>query len=354
MKKKYEYYGNKTLGGGTWLNDDNFSKISDSPYSNEIIKKFETMVWQDICRTGIQNKIKRFYVLNIGSGREALALQNLGAKYVDFLDKSKSNCKKMNNLKNDPNSKIREIYNLDICSNKFKKVKKKYDFIYLNGVLHHTKNPHLALKNLCKKLNKNGILWLYLYQMGSAYNIYRILQRKIFSKSKIKHKFIYSYLSKKFTPRLVEREMDDLGCEYMHIYPIKFYTELFKKFGLKIIYTKDVFEKIKPSIRLSFHSCLCAIKIDRVIKNTKLKRMDNVNFLKSSFYEKEDKETIINLNIKYKKILKILSKKGSKKKFLRIIALLTTKKKNYLHLDSYENKKKDLIDTFNKIYNLLK
>jgi hypothetical protein len=82
--------------------------------------------------------------------------------------------------------------------------------------------------------------------------------------------------------------------------------------------------------------------------------MDNVNFLKSSFYEKEDKETIINLNIKYKKILKILSKKGSKKKFLRIIALLTTKKKNYLHLDSYENKKKDLIDTFNKIYNLLK
>ena len=90
------------------------------------------------------------------------------------------------------------------------------------------------------------------------------------------------------------------------------------------------------------------------IKNTKLKRMYNVNFLKSTFYEKEDKETIINLNIKYKKILKILSKKGSKKKFLRIIALLTNKKKNYLHLDSYENKKIDLIDTFNKIYNLLK
>ena len=57
MKKKYEYYGNKTLGGGTWLSDDNFSKISDSSYSNEIIKKFETIVWQDICRTGIQNKI---------------------------------------------------------------------------------------------------------------------------------------------------------------------------------------------------------------------------------------------------------------------------------------------------------
>lgn len=164
--------------------------------------------------------------MNVGSGREALALKKLGAKYVDFIDKSKSNCEKLNNLKKDQISKINDIYNIDICTDRFKKIKKKYDFIYLNGVLHHTRNPLLALKNLREKLNKKGILWLYLYQMGSAYNIYRKLQRKIFSKSKIQHKLIYSYLSKKFTPRIVEREMDDLGCEYMHIYPIQFYIKL--------------------------------------------------------------------------------------------------------------------------------
>jgi len=43
----------------------------------------------------------------------------------------------------------------------------KFDFIYCQEVLHHTKNPKLGVKNLSKILRANGILAIYVYRKKS-------------------------------------------------------------------------------------------------------------------------------------------------------------------------------------------
>jgi 2-polyprenyl-3-methyl-5-hydroxy-6-metoxy-1,4-benzoquinol methylase len=60
-----------------------------------------------------------------------------------------------------------------------------FDFIWCNGVLHHTTKPSEGFKNLVKKLNRNGIILIGLY---NKYGRIRTLIRK----------YIYRILGKKY------------------------------------------------------------------------------------------------------------------------------------------------------------
>ena len=56
-----------------------------------------------------------------------------------------------------------------------------FDFIWCNGVLHHTKDPYLAFKTFIKSLKKNGYVLIGLYnKFGRARTIIRKYLSKIF------------------------------------------------------------------------------------------------------------------------------------------------------------------------------
>jgi len=56
-----------------------------------------------------------------------------------------------------------------------------FDFIWCNGVLHHTKSPYLAFKTLIKSLKKNGYVLIGLYnRFGRLRTIIRKYLTKIF------------------------------------------------------------------------------------------------------------------------------------------------------------------------------
>lgn len=144
-------YGNFTLGGGSWLRNS-FKSINKNPYNNKIISKFITVIWQDINRMKLSKKIHNKTVLNVGSGREAMAFERIGVKNVFLVDKSYQNIKNIRFFNKINNTKIIP-YHLDICSKNFIKKKFKYDLAYLNGVIHHSKNVKIFLKNVKKKLS---------------------------------------------------------------------------------------------------------------------------------------------------------------------------------------------------------
>ena len=62
-----------------------------------------------------------------------------------------------------------------------------FDFIWCNGVLHHTKDPYLAFKTFTKSLKKNGYVLIGLYnKFGRARTIIRKYLSKIFGLKIIK------------------------------------------------------------------------------------------------------------------------------------------------------------------------
>jgi SAM-dependent methyltransferase len=70
-----------------------------------------------------------------------------------------------------------------------------FDFIWCNGVLHHTENPYFGFLNIAKKLKKNGLILIGLYnRFGRIRTIFRKYFYKIFGK---KFLFIFDpYLRK--------------------------------------------------------------------------------------------------------------------------------------------------------------
>lgn len=350
MTKMYnQVYGKFSTASGVWLKNKSYKNSKENIFTDEIIETYETKVLQDLMRMNLEKKIKDMSVMDVGSGRHSLALERLGAKKIDLVDISKANYVRMKKFIS-KNKTIIKNFNNDICSSSFKIWKRKYDLIYLDGVIQHTKSPAIALNNLCDKLDKNGIIYLYFYQFGNPLNIHRDIARKIFLKKKIKITESISFFKNKYKPKIVDSIIDNLGCDYCHILPSSYYLDLMKSLGFKMYWSKDIYNR-KPSIRISRRSCLSAFR------KTQKKNLKNFNYLrrKMSFdlydfknYHKEDEKLIKNINkLKYI-LINLVEKKISKKKSLEIINLFISQILTENLLDNYKMKSKNLEKTFKK------
>jgi 2-polyprenyl-3-methyl-5-hydroxy-6-metoxy-1,4-benzoquinol methylase len=112
-----------------------------------------------------------------GSGRYSNALLRFGAKKVIGIDGGKlgiSLAKK--NYKNKKlNFKQENILNTSIKSSKF-------DFVFCNGVLHHTSDLYRGLKEILRICKPNGFIWLYLYGTGGSFWYLRKLMNNFMKK----------------------------------------------------------------------------------------------------------------------------------------------------------------------------
>ena len=166
----------------------NFYKESPFPNYKDTDNKFTILEKGD--RNPLSAQFKKFIgykkkVLEVGCGTGQLSIYfSIGTNNEVFgLDPTIESLYLANNF-----SKKNKIDNINfINADIFDDVLKKdiFDFIWCNGVLHHTKDPYGAFKILIKSLKKNGYVLIGLY---NKYGRIRTLCRK----------YIFKIFGKKF------------------------------------------------------------------------------------------------------------------------------------------------------------
>ena len=341
MKNYNQIYGNLSFGTGNWMKKKLFRKSLKNPYAKKVIHSYKKQILKDFKRMKVLNKLKNFSVMDVGTGRQSLAILNMGAKSVDHYDISLNNVRKFK--KEIKSYKNISSLNADICEKNFNK-NKKYDLIYLQGVIQHTRNPYKALNNLADATKKDGIIWLYHYQCTSLSYLYIFTLRQIFSKKTLPN--LKKELKKiGISFKTIDNLMDDLGCDYMHLYNPKFYKINLEKSGFKQFYKKDVMD-IDNGINCNVNkpTCLTAYKKIRYIKNSK-KKYKPLNIFDYQNYQHMFKSYIKNINEIKRKIIYHSKSKSIKEKIDLCKPLLN----GYISFSfKKKNKIEKLIDNFEK------
>lgn len=151
-------------------NDFNIETITNESY--DLIKQ---RLPQDL----IENNIIGKSVLDMGcgSGRYSIALAKAGAKNVIGIDLQAESFELAQKwcIENNVEVKFQEgnVLSMSFADNHF-------DFIFCNGVLHHTDSIRRGLEELSRVLKPYGKAFLYLYGAGGIFWKTRAMLRKIF------------------------------------------------------------------------------------------------------------------------------------------------------------------------------
>ena len=95
-----------------------------------------------------------------GNGRYTLALKSLGLKKITGVDISQNSIELAKKMSPFPKNEVRfvqgSVLNLPFKDDSF-------DFVFCNGVLHHTESTEKGLSEIFRVSKPGGICWLYLY-----------------------------------------------------------------------------------------------------------------------------------------------------------------------------------------------
>ena len=152
-------------------NDDK-SSINQKGDNNYLARQFKNFIGfdKDILEVGCGTGQLSLY-FSIGNNNRVYALDPTLASIKLGKDFAKKN--KIDNVK---------FVNADIFDDVFNN--ETFDFIWTNGVLHHTKNPKLAFDITSKYLKKNGYILVGLYnKYGRARTLFRRFLYKFFGKA---------------------------------------------------------------------------------------------------------------------------------------------------------------------------
>ena len=156
--------------------DDDRASILEKGDKNVLANQFKKYI-------GLNKK-----VLEVGCGTGQLAnFFSIGTNnQIVGLDPTINSLKLAKKFADQNNISNISFINADIFDDVL--VDEYFDFIWCNGVLHHTKNPYLAFKILIKSLKKNGYVLIGLYnKIGRLRTIFRKYLFKIFGKKMIKY-----------------------------------------------------------------------------------------------------------------------------------------------------------------------
>ena len=156
--------------------DDDRASILEKGDKNVLANQFKKYI-------GLNKK-----VLEVGCGTGQLAnFFSIGTNnQIVGLDPTINSLKLAKKFADQNNISNISFINADIFDDVL--VDEYFDFIWCNGVLHHTKNPYLAFNILIKSLKKNGYVLIGLYnKIGRLRTIFRKYLFKIFGKKMIKY-----------------------------------------------------------------------------------------------------------------------------------------------------------------------
>lgn len=149
---------------------DKWERNEDLAFKETLNEKSEINKWilnrngfnnTDDLKKFLYNK-KRILDAGCGNGRVTALLRNNAPKEAEVIgvdlvssEVAKSNFEKYS-IKNIKVMKKNLLEDLSDSG--------KFDFIYCQEVLHHTEDPYKSFQNLCRLLNKNGEIAIYVYK----------------------------------------------------------------------------------------------------------------------------------------------------------------------------------------------
>ena len=169
VNKVKDFYNFKPFPN--YKDNDNKNTILEKGNENLLTKEFKKKV-------GFNKK-----VLEVGCGTGQLSSYlSIGTNNnVVAMDATKESLKLANEFAKKNNLQNIHFLNADIFDDVLKD--NFFDFIWCNGVLHHTKNPYEAFKIIIKSLKQNGYILVGLYnKIGRVRTKFRKLLFKIFGK----------------------------------------------------------------------------------------------------------------------------------------------------------------------------
>ena len=331
--KYNQVYGTHSLGTGAWIDDNTFNLGKRDIYNEKIIDSYTVQVAKDLAMISIRDKIKDYKVMDVGTGRQALALKKLGAKEIDHYDISSENVKNFTEFLQKNSLEIKSLQ-ADICDNNFNKGA-KYDFIYLQGIIQHTRSPYNAIENLAKASKNNAILWFYNYQAGPMIQLYVEALRKFLPLKLLKlDKLNYQLLSLDFSLKEVDIILDDCGCTYRHLINNEIYKKALEKFGFTRYFTKDVNNQANGlDLSVKRSACISGF-IKKKLENKKIiveeKDLKHLDHFEAKNF-KEDQRDFIN---KVKKILESIIQKINHKTQEEIVEIAYPVFKQIVNFDN--------------------
>ncbi len=194
FKKKYEEEGDLVKFN---IKDQTVEKVinfyNEAPFPNYEENDDKSSINFKGDKNFLAKKVKNFLGYNkdflevgCGTGQLSLYFSTGNNNRIFALDPTLSSIELGRNFSQKNNIKNVKFVNADLFDDVFKD--EVFDFVWANGVLHHTKNPRLAFDVISKYLKNNGYILIGLYnRIGRFRTIIRRYLYKIFGKSLILH-----------------------------------------------------------------------------------------------------------------------------------------------------------------------
>ena len=230
-------YGQYSMGSGSILT--NPDQVWDKIDADEVIAAYEKSIRLDLQKSGIPlARIREFRIMDVGTGRQAIAFHRLGARFVQHYDISPQNVKKLSTFIEDHSLQDRMATG---CADLVEEPPPvgEFDLVYLNGIAQHFAHVGRGLVNCMRAVNDKGYLWLYFYRSGSfTMFVIDLLRDLIHPYADLKEYFVNAVLLHSTEARrnfLVSNIMDNFFDPYVHLYTPRMYLDFVRECGFDVV-----------------------------------------------------------------------------------------------------------------------
>ena len=159
-----------------------WANFDSSTLGEESLELLKRRLPKSVINENIINK--RVLDMGCGSGRYSVSLAKLGAKQVIAVDIQRKSFGKADKLCKEYHL-CAEFHEGNILELPFEDC--SFDFVFCNGVLHHTTSIEKGLRELSRVLKRSGKAFLYLYAAGGIFWTTRNALRGIFKEIPIEY-----------------------------------------------------------------------------------------------------------------------------------------------------------------------
>lgn len=232
-----QVYGKYSLGSGSVLSEA--EKLYSEVGNPDVIEKYKMSINRDMRKAGISlSDLQKFKVLDVGTGRQAIAFYSLGADFVNHFDLSERNIENMKRYIGDNflGNKI-STYHADLVE--YALPREEFDLVFLHGIVQHFSHTGKGLLNCFNAVNHGGYVSLYFYRSGTFFNFLVYLIRDLIKDAVDYREFfvnsILLYSADCQPDKFVSDIMDSLFVPYMHLYTPNSYIEFANACGFEIV-----------------------------------------------------------------------------------------------------------------------
>jgi len=303
---------------GSFYGNYSFGNVYETLLDKKNINELKKIIFQDLKNGKINNNLKDKIIMDVGTGRQSLALSLLGVKKVYHYDISSEHVARFKNILKHKFSKLNIISeNKNIVKDRLPN--EKFDIVFLNGIIQHFSTVKEGLYNCTNSVKIGGKIWCYFYRSGTFRWFVVEMIRKIVKYINLDDFFKSSsilYNLGDTSSSTVSEVMDDLYVPFINLYTPKQYINFMKELGFKI-HQKINLKNLNDVDHSNHHSSIIVFekinktpKLNKINKKYLLNKKNLINQLDKKNYSKNSE--IYHCVVLFEKVFKKISKKTSK------------------------------------------